>query len=149
MDYRIFILSKNDLKLIIFGAVIGGICQVISYKYLKNHPELLNNQNPVNETKNPVSETKNRGFRTFFPRGGVLFEVSGAKVVINLVGVINFFSKKGRLTGIIIAGSSVIIKNAVSTVLGRVLHNASPTTHSEWGKLEKTKFFIVDGKKST
>lgn len=144
MNYRILILSKNDLKLIIFGAVIGGIFQIICCEYLKNHRELLKNDNPVNKTKNP-------GFRTFFPRGGVLFEVTGAKVVINLVGVITFISKKGTLTGIILAGSAVVIKKipltAISTVLRKVVHNASPTTHSHWGKLEKTKFFIVDGKK--
>jgi hypothetical protein len=45
MDYRIFIFSRNELKIILVGTVIGGIFQLICWKYLKNHPELLNNEN--------------------------------------------------------------------------------------------------------
>lgn len=54
MDSRIFILSRNELKIIIsrnelkiiiVRTIIGGVFQLISWKYLKNHPELLNNEN--------------------------------------------------------------------------------------------------------
>ena len=45
MDYRILIFSRKDLKIIIIGTVIGGVLQVICRKYLKDHPELLNNEN--------------------------------------------------------------------------------------------------------
>ena len=142
MAYRIFILSKNDLKIIIFGTVIGGIFQIICWKYLKNHPELLNNQNPV-------SKPKNRGLRT--PRGGALVEVAGAKIVLNVIGIITFVAKKGTLTGIILATTGVIIKKvpitSVSKVLRKVVRGALPSTYSEWGKLEEVKFFIVDGEK--
>ena len=45
MNYRIFIFSRNELKIIIVGTIIGGVFQLICWKYLKNHPELLNNEN--------------------------------------------------------------------------------------------------------
>ena len=140
MNSRIFIFTKTDFKIIIFGTVIGGIFQVICWKYLKDHPELLDNQNPVNETKKP-------GLRRFLPRGGALIEITGAKFLIDIVGVITFISKKGVLIGITLATSSVVIKKIPLTVVSTVLRNALPPTHSNWGKFEKTKFFIVDGKK--
>ena len=42
MDYRFLIISRKDVKVIVLGVLIGGILQIIAYKYLeKNHPELL------------------------------------------------------------------------------------------------------------
>ncbi len=66
MDYRIFIFSKNELKIIIVGTIIGGVFQLICWKYLKNHPELLNNENSEKLELKEV-QPKKRGLRRFFP----------------------------------------------------------------------------------
>ena len=40
MDYRIFIISKDDLKIIVAGVVIGGILQIVCYEYLKKQRKI-------------------------------------------------------------------------------------------------------------
>jgi hypothetical protein len=142
MNYRILILSRNDLKIIILGTVIGGIFQVISWKYLKDHPELLKNENP--EKVEPVIETKKPRLRRFLPRGGAIIEITAAKLVVNIAGVITFVAQKGTLTGMILTVTGVVIKKIPTTALSTFVHNALPTMHSD---LERKKYILVDGKK--
>ena len=83
MDYKIFIFSRNELKIILIGTVVGGILQIICWKYLQNHPELLNSENSKRLKPKKIQPSK-PGVRRFFPRGGALVEVVGAKLVLNL-----------------------------------------------------------------
>jgi len=135
MDYRILIVSRKDLKIIIIGTVIGGIFQLICRKYLKNHPELLHNEN-VKKVK-PVIETKKTKLRRFFPRGGALISITGAKIVVDISAAIVYIADKGMVTGTILALIGIGVKkvpipmNAISTVL----RNALPTTHSDLEKI--------------
>jgi|GEM_PF-4656715 len=41
LTYLKFLISRNDVKIIIICTITGGILQVISKRYLKNHPEFL------------------------------------------------------------------------------------------------------------
>lgn len=136
MDYRILIFSKKELKIILFGTMIGGILQVICSKYIKDHPELLNSQNP--------KKVKQPGLRRFVPPGGAFIEIAGAKVVINIAAVITYVSKKGALAGLILTSSGVFIKKIPVTAVSTYVRNSLPVTHSD---LEKKKFLLVDGKK--
>lgn len=137
MDYQIFIFSRNELKIVIVGTIIGGILQIICWKYLKNHPELLNNDN------SEKLEPKKPGLRRFFPRGGALVEIAGAKLVVNVAATIIFVAKKGAWIGMFLTCSGVLIKKIPKNAISTILHNALPIRHSD---LEKG-YILVDGKK--
>lgn len=137
MDYQVFIFSRNDLKIVIVGTIIGGILQIICWKYLKNHPELLNNDN------SEKLEPKKPGLRRFFPRGGALVEIAGAKLVVNVATTIIFVAKKGAWISMFLTCSGVLIKNIPKNAISTILHNALPIRHSD---LEKG-YILVDGKK--
>ena len=140
MDYRIFILSRNELKIIIVGTIIGGVFQLICWKYLKNHPELLNNENSEKlEPKKPES----RRLPRFFPRGGALIEIAGAKIVFNVAATIVYIAKKGALTAMCITAGGVFLKKIPKTAISTVIRNSLPTQHSDFEK----GFILVDGKK--
>jgi hypothetical protein len=147
MDYRIFIFSRNELKIILVGTVIGGIFQLICWKYLKNHPELLNNENSEKlepkEIQPKEIQPKKPGLRRFFPRGGALVEVAGAKIVINVAATIVSIAKKGTLTATIITAGGVLIKKVPKTAISTVIRNAFPTQHADFEK----GFILVDGKR--
>ena len=142
MDYRIFIFSRNELKIIIVGTIIGGVFQLICWKYLKNHPELLNNENSEKLEPKEV-QPKKPGLRPFFPRGGGLIEIAGAKIVINVAATIVYIAKKGTLTAMILTTSGVFIKKVPKTAISTVIRNSLPTQHSDFEK----GFILVDGKK--
>jgi hypothetical protein len=142
MDYRIFIFSRNELKIILVGTVIGGIFQLICWKYLKNHPELLNNENSEKLEPKEIQPQK-PGLRRFFPRGGALVEVAGAKIVINVAATIVYIAKKGTLTATIITAGGVLLKKVPKTAVSTVIRNALPTQHADFEK----GFILVDGKR--
>lgn len=137
MDYQIFIFSRNELKIILVGTIIGGILQIICWKYLKKHPELLNNDN------SEKLEPKKTGLRRFIPRGGALIQVVNAKLVLNFASTIIVVAKKGALIGTFLTASGVVIKKIPKNAISTIVHNALPVTHSD---LEKG-YILVDGKK--
>ena len=141
MNYRIFIFSKNEFKIIIIGTVIGGILQVICYKYLKNHPELLNNDN--SEKLEPEKPEK-PGLRRFVPRGGALLEIAGAKLVINVGALIISVAQKGALAAMLLTSGGVLVSKIPETSISTVVRNALAVTHSD---LEKG-YILVNGKKN-
>jgi len=106
--------------------------QIICRKYLKNNPELLDNEN------SKKLQPKKRGLRRFFPRGG-----AGAKLVMNIGTVITYIAQKGTLTAILLTATGVVIKKIPANAVSRVVRNALPITHSD---LEKN-YILVDGKK--
>lgn len=136
MQYKVFILSKGELKIILFGTVIGGVFQLICWKYLRNHPELLNNKN------SEKLEPKKPGLRRFFPRGGALIEIVGAKIVINAAAIIVYIAKKGALTAMLITASGIFIKKIPKTAISTIIRNSLPAHHTDF----KKDFTLVDGK---
>ena len=141
MNYQIFILSRNELKIIIVGTIVGGIFQLIYHNYIKNHPELLNNENSEKLEPKKVQPEK-PAFRRFFPRGGVIIELVGAKLTINVIKTIIYVANKGALTAMLITASGVLIKKIPKTAISTVVRNSLPTTHLG---LEKG-YILVDGK---
>ena len=92
--------------------MIGRILQVRCWKYLKDHPELFSNQNPV-------TKSKKCGLRHFLP----FIEFTGAKLVVNIVGIITYIAQNG--TGIVI---TKIPAGAISTYV----RNALLHKHTDW-----------------
>lgn len=121
MNYRILIFSWNYLKIVIIGAVICGIFQLICWKYLKNHPELLNTESSKN--------IKDPSLNQVLPRGGAFIEVSVAKIVLNFIRVLVYIASKGTIAGIMMALSAVIIRKIPTAQISTVLSNALITTH--------------------
>lgn len=132
MDYQIFILSKKDIKLIVIGVVVGGLLQFICARYVKNHPELLNNNNPQEIAP-----------KTSVPHGGALVEIAGAKIIFNIGLAVAYTAKKGALMGLLSTAGLVFFKKIKIPVnaLATIVRQSLPTYYSG---LEK-RFFIVDG----
>jgi len=145
MSSRILLYSKNDLKIILLGTMLGGILQVFCLMYLKNHPELLNTQNP--KKVEPVIGTKKTGLRRLFTRGGAILEVTGARIIVNVGGVIISLAKKGFVGGMLISFGGVTLKKIPSTAICNYLRDALPHSHTDLGKLEKQQFILIDGEK--
>lgn len=143
MDYRIFIFSRNELKIIIVGGIIGGVFQLISWKYLQNPPELLNNENSEKLESKEV-QPKKPGLRRFFPRGGALLEITGAKIIINTAATLVYIAKNGAWTAIIITASSIFIKKVPKNAISTMIRNSLPTQHSDFER----GFILVNGKKN-
>jgi hypothetical protein len=100
MRYTILVFSRNDLKMIFIGTLTGVLLQLICAMYLKDHPEFVEKQNST--TSKPVIKDPKRKLRLFYFRhgGGALFELVGAKVVINLAAIVSFVAQNVALTGL-------------------------------------------------
>lgn len=59
---------RREVRIIIFGTVTGGILQILSRRYLKNHPEFLKNSPKYKEIP---------------PRGGEI--VSGSAAIAQAI----------------------------------------------------------------
>ena len=146
MDYRIFIFSRNELKIIILGTIIGGVFQFICWKYLKNHPELLSSENSEKLEPEKLEPEKPglRQLRRFLPRGGAIIEFLGIKIVIK-VGTVTlaYIAKKGALVGTITAVTGVVIRRIPANAISTAIRYSLPTQHADFEK----GFILVDGKK--
>ena len=78
MNYPILVFSRNDLKVILIGTLAGAVLQVICIKYIKNHPEFLDDQNsPTSELE---IKSPKRGLRRFSLRGVPYLKLSVLKL---------------------------------------------------------------------
>lgn len=85
------VLTRKDIKILVFcivsGTVTGAILQIVCKRYLKNHPELLEE---LPESKKPPVN---------LPRGGVvLTEIAAIKVFG--IKVASFLASKRLITGL-------------------------------------------------
>lgn len=135
LTYLKVFLSRNDVKIIIIGTVTGGILQVLSARYLKSHPEFLEDA--------PVTQKKYSRPRIFSPHGGAFIEISGVSIKVVAKVVLNFLAKKGLLVGIGATGS-VILRKIPATAISTYLRDSFPQNLPH---LEKKKFILVGGEK--
>jgi len=115
---------RNDVRIIIFGTATGAILQILSKRYLKNHPEFLKNSPESKETP---------------PRGGA--EIVAVKVLSQ--AILSFLAEHGLTAGLI-SSTGVVISRIPVTSISTYLRDAFPQNLPH---LEKKKFFLVDGKK--
>ena len=78
---------RSDVRIIIFGTVTGGVLQILSKRYLKNHSEFLKNS--------PES-------KEILPRGGEILSGSAALAQV----ILSFLTEHGLTTGLL---SSVVV----------------------------------------
>jgi len=123
---------RNDVKIVIFCTVTGAILQVISKRYLKSHPEFLEDA--------PVT---NRRPRFISPRGGAFIEISGISINVVAKIVLNFLAKKGLLAGMV-TGGGIVISKIPATAISTYLRDSFPQNLPH---LEKKKCILVGGEK--
>ena len=123
---------RNDVKIVIFCTVTGAILQVISKRYLKSHPEFLED-----------APATNRRPRFISPRGGAFIEISEISIKVVAKIVLNFLAKKGLLTGMV-AGGGIVISKIPATAISTYLRDSFPQNLPH---LEKKKFILVGGEK--
>lgn len=113
-------LCRREVRIIIFSTITGGILQILSKRYLKNHTELLN------ESKETI------------PRGGETV------AVVTIAQVILSFLAEHGLTAGLISGIGIVIKEIPLTSLSTYLRDSIPQNLSH---LDKKKFILVNGEK--
>lgn len=126
---------RSDVRIVIVCTVTGGVLQVLSKRYLKSHPELLNDE--------PGIEKKDRRPRFIRPRGGALIEISGISIKVVAKVVLNFLAKNGLLAGLT-AGGGVVVSKIPATAISNYLRDSFAQNLPH---LEKKKFILVNGEK--
>lgn len=166
------LLFRKETKIVLCTTAAGGLLQIISRHYIKNHPESFEEKNtepgmdrmdtPLLVIAAPVSvllaaswalfnlknknklKTKNRTHRFphRFPRGGTWVQV------FNITSrVLVFLSDHGLLAGFL-TGSGVVLSQIPTSAISRYLSDASPQNLPELNrKLNRKKFLLVDGEK--
>jgi len=133
LTYIKIFLCRNDVKIILVSTVTDEIVQIISKKYLKNHPEFLED--------GPMTKKKYRLSRVLSLRGGAFIEISGINFKFIEQVVINFLSKKGLIAGAL-TGASVIIRKILETAISTYLRDALLQNLPD-----KKKFILLNGEK--
>ena len=116
---------RSDVRIIIFGTAAGGILQILSKRYLKNHPEFLKDSPKYKETP---------------PRGGVTGEIVAGKVIVQ--AILTFLAEHGLTAGLL-SSTGVVISKIPVTVISTYLRDAFPQNLPH---LEKN-FILIDGEK--
>jgi hypothetical protein len=136
---------RKEIKIIVITTVTGGVLQIICRRYIKNHPEFLEEKNGNLKEAEPGIKNKNRNprFRDFFPRGGSVIELSGINIKLIAKVTINFLAENGLLAGLA-TGSSVALSKIPTSAISTYLRETFPQNLPE---LERKKFILVDGEK--
>ena len=143
------LLSRTDINIIIIGTATGGILQIISSKYLKNHPNFLEEEDKNGGFKEAKPKIKNKKrksrFRLFSPRGGDFVKVSLGSISIKSVKVVvKFIANKGLLAGFLGSSGGLVLTKIPSTAVSTYLRDSF---QQNLPHLEKKKFILVKGKK--
>lgn len=117
---------RSDVRIIIFGTATGAILQILSKRYLKNHPEFLKDSPESKEIP---------------PRGGAIGEIVATRVLAQ--AILSFLAEHGLTAGLI-SSTGVVISRIPVTLISTYLHNVLPQNLSH---LEKKKFIMVGGEK--
>ena len=117
---------RSDVRIIIFGTATGAILQILSKRYLKNHPEFLKDSPESKETP---------------PRGGAVGEIVATKVLAQTI--LSFLAEHGLTAGLI-SSIGVVISRIPVTSISTYLRDAFPQNLPH---LEKKKFIMVGGEK--
>ena len=104
------LLSRKEVKIIILTTVTGGILQIICRRYIKSHPELL--------------EEKTGNLKEAEPRGGSI-EVSFISIKVIAEVAIKFIAEKGLLAGLA-AGSGIALTKIPTSAISTYLRDAFP-----------------------
>lgn len=115
---------RSDVRIMIFGTAIGGILQILSKRYLKDHPEFLKDSPKPEETP---------------PRGGVTGEVVAGKMIVQ--AILTFLAEHGLTAGLI-SSTGVVLSRIPLTAISTYLRDGFPQNLPEKGK-----FILIDGEK--
>ena len=123
ISLRVFF-SRSDVRIIIFGTLTGGALQILSKRYLKNHPEFLKDS--------PES-------KEILPRGGEILSGSAALGQV----ILSFLAEHGLTAGLL-SSVGVVISRIPVTSICTCLRDSVPQNLSHLGK---KKFILVEGRK--
>lgn len=112
-------LCRSDVRIVILGTISGGILQVLAKRYLKAHPELLENPPKL------------------LPRGGEL-----VSSVALFKAILAFLAEHGLTAGAL-SGFCIIVSRIPTTAISTVLRQSLPQNLAH---LEKKNCIVVDGK---
>ena len=115
---------RSDVRIIILGTITGGVLQILSKRYLKNHPEFLKDS--------PES-------KEIVPRGGEIVSSSAALAQV----ILSFLAEHGLTAGLL-SSVGVVISRIPVTSISTYLRDSFPQNLLG---LEKKKFILVSGEK--
>jgi len=141
--YKILIFTRNDLKIILIGTAIGAIVQYFCWKYVKDHPEILEQLDGENsEKKEPIEKPTKRPF-LFGGREGefVTVTVTGVQIVFNFGKLVVLLKEYGTMIFLGTATGIVTVKKIPTTAVSSIvrfsrkrLSDGSPFSHTDWEK---------------
>ena len=116
---------RNDVRIIIFGTVTGGVLQILSKKYIKNHPEFLKD---LPESKEMIA------------RGGEILSASSIAALAKII--LPFLAEYGLTAGLLSSGALVISRIPVN-LISTYLRDSLPQNLEH---LEKKKFILGEAR---
>lgn len=123
-NVKLFFCRRN-VRIIIFGAVGGGIVQFLSQRYIKSHPECVKTLPEPTEV---------------LPRGGEFLSVTTAAAITR--AVLSFLANHGLTAGVI-SSVSVIMTQVPTKAISKYVRESMPQSLVH---LEKKKFLLQDGR---
>lgn len=122
------ILSRRDVRIIIFGTITGGILQILAKKYLEKHPEFLKDS-PEAIDINTI------------PRGG---QLTGQAARALALAILRHLRDQGVFTAFLLSTGGVAISKIPVNAISTCLRESMPQNLSH---LDKEKFILVNGEK--
>ena len=114
---------RSDVRIIIFSTITGGMLQILSKRYLRNHPEFLNESKEIP------------------PRGGELVSASTAVAVAQTI--LSFLAEHGLTAGLL-SGIGVTISRMPITSVSTSLRESVVQNLSH---LDKKKYILIKGER--
>jgi len=112
---------RSEVRIIIVSTITGGILQILSKRYLRNHP---------------LSESKE-----IPPRGGEL--ISGSTAVALAQAILTFLAEHGLTTGLL-SGTGLVISKMPITSISTCLYESVAQNLSH---LDKKKYILIKGER--
>lgn len=130
------VLGRGDVKLFIICTVTGAFLQVAARRFLKNHPEFLEDK--------PVTEKDCKQPKLPSPQGGALVKISGITIKVGVKVLLNIFAQKGLVGGAVVGAAAVAVSKIPATAVAKIIGDALPQNLAH---LEAKNYILVSGEK--
>lgn len=135
--------SRPKIKIFIISTAIGGLLQIISCRYLRNHPEFLekNKEEPPSKKSNIEPQ--------LLPTGGAFIEFTTSGLIINISqiaikqAILNFLARNGLIADVRV-GHGIALSKIPAIAISTFLSDAFL---QKLAHLEKKKFILINGEK--
>ena len=123
--YKIIIFTRSDLKIILIGTSLGVIAQYLCWKYVKDHPEILEQLEGGSSEKKELTEKPTKRPFLFDGRGGAMITITGVQIVVNFGKIVIALKEYGTLIFVGTTTAVVLTKKIPTTAVSTIVHYIS------------------------